>query len=116
MHEAAFAISLLDQVLEQARLHSLSRITEVHVDLGLQLLVIPEALQTAFRAASRDTLAADARLSTKEVPIRAHCRSCASEYPAALDEYRCPNCGRAEAELVAGHEMILVSLEGEREN
>jgi hydrogenase nickel incorporation protein HypA/HybF len=116
VHEASFAISLLDQVLEQARLNSLCRVTELRVDLGVQLLVVPDALRAAFSAAGQDTLARDAKLITREVPIRARCRSCAAEYPAAVDEYRCPNCGLADAELIAGNEMVLMSLEGEKEN
>lgn len=113
MHEAAFAVSLLEQVLGQARMHCLARVTRVRVDLGVQRLVVPEALALAFSAASQDTVAQDAELQLREVALRARCRSCGGEYAAAIDDYQCPSCGQADAELLAGHEVVLMSLEGE---
>ncbi len=116
MHEASIAESLIEQVLDLARLHRLQEVTRVHVEVGVQRLVVPEALELAFQAASEETLAAGARLDLTEVAIRARCQACGNEYDAEIDDYTCPSCGRAQAELIAGDDIVLVSLEGNRED
>jgi len=114
MHEASIAVSLLDQLVDLASENNLRQITRVRVDLGISRLVVPEALELAFAAASQNTVAENALLEMREVGIDARCRSCGFEYPAAVDDYTCPSCGQAKADIIAGNDILLVSLEGER--
>ncbi len=113
MHELAIASALLDQVLEAARKASLRRVIAVEVRCGEARQVVPEALQLAFEAVSASTLAAGAALSIVEVALEARCRHCHRSFRARIDNYVCPGCGRADAELVAGDDIILQSLTGD---
>ena len=116
MHELSIAAALVRQALDVARENNLARIEALEVELGALQQVVPEALDLAFQAESRDTPAAGAVLHLVEVPMRARCRSCGKAYAPDIDCFRCEACGRADPEIVEGRDIILKSLSGpERE-
>ena len=70
------------------------------VEVGVQRLVVPEAMQIAWEAAREGTVAAAASLELVEIPAEARCTACDHAFPPAIDDYRCPACGVAAAEIV----------------
>lgn len=115
MHEFSIATQLLDKVLEAARLHGAARVTAVEVEVGALQLVVPEALQAAFRAASQATPAEGAELRLAEVPAAAVCRPCGRRFAPEVANYVCPQCGQADAEIVEGRGVVLKFIECETE-
>jgi len=112
MHEMSIASALVEQVLRIAAEENLSSIAEIELDVGALQLVVPEALDFAFKAASESTLAQGARLRQKEVPLMVHCRGCGTSYETEIHVYLCPQCGLADVEITAGRDIILRSLSG----
>jgi hydrogenase nickel incorporation protein HypA/HybF len=115
MHEVALANDLVEQILSSVAGRGVARVLEVDLDVGAQRLVVPEALRMAFEAAARGTVAEGARLEIQEVAARAVCGSCGSEFRPGIDCYLCPACGRADARIVEGNDIILQSLSCEAE-
>lgn len=116
MHELSLATALIDQVLAAASLNGLARVEEVEVDVGVLQLVVPEALEAAFAAVSADTIASGAVLKQIEVSARARCRCCGRDYQPEFRIYTCPGCGRADAEILSGRDIILKSISGLEEH
>jgi hydrogenase nickel incorporation protein HypA/HybF len=116
MHEMSLATALIDQVLAAASRSGLARVVEVEVDVGALQLVVAEALEAAFAAVSADTIASGAVLRQIEVPAQARCRCCDREYQPEIHIYTCPVCGRADAEILSGRDIILKSISGHEEN
>ena len=112
MHEMSIATALIEQVLEHVEKNGLARVEEVVIEVGAMQLVVPEALEAAFLALKIDTPAAEAVLRQEEVPIQAKCRSCSRAFQPEMDRFVCPQCGRADAEITAGLDIILKSLSG----
>ncbi len=110
MHEMAIAASLVDSVLAVARKHDALKIEAVELEIGVLQLVVPEALELAFTVAAAGTLADGATLKMVEVPAAARCRACDCGYEPAINDYVCPQCGQADAELVAGNEIVLKNV------
>ena len=72
---------------------------------------ISRALHFCWPSASRDTLCEGARLNIDEVPLTVLCTHCdAVKTPAALYNFRCPDCGRPTPKVLTGREMQLVSI------
>ena len=113
MHEAALVEALIDQLRDEAQRNSISKIIRVQVGLGVQQLVVPEAFHQAFAMASVGSLLNETELILREVPMKAICGNCSQIYYPDLQDYRCPTCGKADAELIEGQEIILQSVEGE---
>jgi hydrogenase nickel incorporation protein HypA/HybF len=113
MHEMAIAASVVEHVLDVARRSGAVRVTVVELEIGALQLVVPEALQMAFEAATQGTLAEGAELKIIFVPAAAECRHCATRFEPHIDNYLCPNCQQADVRLVAGNDILLKSLDCE---
>ncbi|MFW5859224.1 MAG: hydrogenase maturation nickel metallochaperone HypA [Planctomycetota bacterium] len=114
MHEMSIATTLIGQVLHQAAAHDLERVERIRLEIGAQRLVVYEAMRMAFSAVAAGTCAAGAQLELVEIPVRARCRACVTEFAPAIDDYRCPDCGEADVLFIAGDDIVLAALEGER--
>jgi hydrogenase nickel incorporation protein HypA/HybF len=116
MHEFSIASALMQQVLEAAKKNKIDRVQEVEIEVGALQLVVPEALEVAFEALAKDTPIQGARLVQKEKPILARCRGCDKAFSPELGLFTCPQCGKADVEIVAGRDIILLSLSGSAKN
>jgi hydrogenase nickel incorporation protein HypA/HybF len=117
MHEASIAMAAIEQAVEVARQHGASRITRVALRVGALRQVMPEAMKLAFEACAIGTPVEGAELELREEPVVARCRPCGRQFEPDLQaiSFACPQCGRADAELLAGNEIILTSVECEQD-
>lgn len=115
MHEFALMQSLLNIVEEQARANGLVRVTKVKVVVGKMTMALPAAMEMAFQALGRGTLAEGAELEIEEREVRLHCPQCELEFAPELPRLTCPRCGNPAPRLVQGRELYLDYLEGEDE-
>ncbi|MEV0546636.1 hydrogenase maturation nickel metallochaperone HypA/HybF [Nocardia salmonicida] len=111
MHEMAITQSVIDAVCEHA---AGAQVHSVLLEVGVLCAVVPEAMQFCFELAAEDTLAEGARLEIDVVPGRAACRSCGAEF-AVLEPIALCECGSADVEIRAGHELRIRSMEVSRE-
>lgn len=115
MHEMSIAVELVSQVEMSALMNDVNKVNTVSVDIGAMQLVVPEAMVAAFESASEGTCAEGAKLIINEVPAKAKCRSCSNEYVPDIANYTCPECLKADAEIIKGKDIILTSMECESE-
>lgn len=115
MHEFALMQSLFHIIEEQAKAHGLVRVTKVKLVVGKMTMALPAALQMAFQALQRGTLAEGAELEIEEREVRFFCPACEQEFCPELPYAACPHCGQAAPRLVQGRELYLDYLEGDDE-
>lgn len=113
MHELSLAQALADEVERVARQNRLTRVVRVEVDVGVLRQVIPDIMQEAFCQVSDGTMAEGAVLQLHFSPALARCRGCQKHYEPDIDDFRCPGCGRADADVLGGEEFLLKTVEGE---
>jgi hydrogenase nickel incorporation protein HypA/HybF len=112
MHEMSIAEALVRQILRVAQENRLARIDRVELEVGALQLIVPEALDLAFRMAVRDTVAEGAELVQEEIAVEAECRACGHRYEPDPEIFLCDRCGRAEPKILRGRDIILKSLTG----
>lgn len=111
MHELSIAMSLLDVITEKLIQENASSARSITIEVGELSGVVPQALQTAFKTASRGTELADCQLTV--IPVRAEiwCRSCNAACPAhAANDLRCARCNTPADRLIRGRELDVVSI------
>ena len=114
MHELALADALLQQVTRiAAEQPEPVRVVEVEVEVGERMQVVPESLLTAWEAVCLDTPFQGAALRLVERKAQARCRRCAQTYEPPPADCRCPCCGVADPEWIAGDALLLKALECE---
>jgi hydrogenase nickel incorporation protein HypA/HybF len=110
MHEMSIAEGILQTVLAAAKQSGARRVERIELSVGQMRLVVPEALEMAWRAVSEGTIAAGAAMDVTEVPLAARCRHCDRQFAPRIDDYLCPGCGQADVEITAGDDIILTSI------
>ena len=110
MHEFAIVESLLGQVRATMRENGLVGVSLVEVEAGELRQVIPDVLQFAFSQSVADTELEGARLKISVSEARAECRGCGQTFRPQLNDFRCPQCGVADAHVIQGEHIILTSL------
>jgi hydrogenase nickel incorporation protein HypA/HybF len=111
MHELAVCQALLDEVQRIAREKHAERVAAVRVRVGALAGVEPELLRRAYEVARAGTLAEGAALDIEDAPVRVYCPRCRTESAARVQRLVCGACGEWRTEVVAGDELLLMSVE-----
>jgi len=111
MHELVLSESIVDLVAECARQEGVARVTRVTVEIGVAAAVDPTALQFCFSITAAETVAAEAELVIKPIPLIVRCEACGTEHAPATLVTSCPSCGGFARQILAGREMRVVSFD-----
>lgn len=122
MHELALSKAIVNAALRHAKNRP---VTTVRVRVGTLRQAVPDSIQFYFEIVARGTLCDGACLEQRRVSARLRCRHCREEWdptpkPAEREEdllpaprFRCPACGEGEADVVAGDELVVESIDVE---
>lgn len=111
MHELSVCQGLLRQVKQIALEHRATAVEKIYLQIGPLAGVEPALLQAAFPLASAGSLAAQAQMVIRAMPIRVHCRRCHADTEASLNNLTCADCGDWETELLSGDELLIERIE-----
>ena len=116
MHELSICASLLGQVMRVADEQRARRIISITVRIGPFAGVESELLESAYPIASTGTLAAGSTLIIEHAEVRVLCRECGALSDVQCKRLLCGRCGSWRVQLQSGDELLLVSIELERDN
>lgn len=111
MHETAIVEGLMRILEQQAARHRAGRILVVRVKVGRLRAVEPAQLSACFDMFAEGTVAEGAKLAIEEVPVRAACRACGTEFEVPRYRFECPGCGGGDVEVVQGQELYIESFD-----
>ena len=111
MHELSIAQSIVDIVIEQMKIHSLSRVESVMLRIGVLRGIVVDSLNFGFDVTVRETPMEGAKLVVETVPIRGRCITCNQEFTIGhwLDD--CPFCNSHTVEITSGKELEIAGIE-----
>lgn len=108
MHELSLCGAIIDTATAKARGRAVRRID---VRIGHLRQVVPETLQFCWTMRTEGTAFAGCELAITHVPARVVCRDCAATTVLEHPVLRCDTCGETAVDLVAGEELLVVSME-----
>jgi hydrogenase nickel incorporation protein HypA/HybF len=112
MHELSIAISMIDQITEEAENRGGLEVEAVHLKLGVFSGVDKEALLFAYDLACEGSRLEGSRLVIETIPLIIYCSACQKDRtPPSLYQLSCPECGSPGQKIVSGREIEVVSLE-----
>jgi hydrogenase nickel incorporation protein HypA/HybF len=111
MHETAIVEGLMRILEQQAARHGVTGVSRVNVKVGRLRAVEPRQLIACFEMFAEGTLAEGAMLAIDEVPVRARCKTCSTEFEVPRYRFECPGCGGGDVEVVQGQELYIESFE-----
>lgn len=110
MHELSIALSMIEQVEEEAAKRGGS-VEAVHVRLGALSGVDVQALRFAYDLAREGTRLAAARLEIEFVPLLVYCPRCGRTRAPAPHRIACPFCVTPEQQILQGKELEVRGFE-----
>lgn len=111
MHEVGLMQNVLDAAIERAREEGAQHIRVVEMRVGEASGVVLESLELAFDVVKKGTIAEDAKLQVKNVPVVCYCSNCQIEFTPVDLLYECPQCHHISGEVRHGKEFELAFLE-----
>lgn len=112
MHEFSLVAALMEQIELVAEDHQFSQVTQVHVQIGALRQVVPEMMQTAYKATSENTIAEGSTLALTETQIVAECLDCGEKFAPTIHDFQCPACASTRVKILEGQDFTLMSLNG----
>ena len=106
MHEAAVAESILNIALKIAEENDAKKIREVGLKIGEMAGIEVEALTLSFDVLKTGTVAENAALKIKKIPIRAKCNKCGKIFIVERYNFFCPECDGILI-LESGRELLV---------
>lgn len=111
MHEFSICRGLLDQVAAIAREHRARAVVSMRLGVGPLAGVEPGLLDRAFSVARCGTIAESAELIVETSRVEVRCRACARVSEVRANRLSCAHCGDFRTDVIAGDELILISVE-----
>ena len=111
MHEMAIAEGILNIALDYAEKNRAKKIQEIGLLLGEMSGVETDALEFSFHMIAKGTMASEAELAIRKVPLRGKCNQCGKEFHIGHYDFRCPECKDGVLTLLSGREMQVEYLE-----
>ncbi len=114
MHELSVCQGMLSQVSAIAAEHGASGVSLVKVQIGPLSGVEPQLLAQAFRIATAGTIADGATLEVETLPVKVRCEQCGATSEVAMNRLLCGECGDYHTQVISGDELLLASVELEK--
>ena len=115
MHEMSLLRPTVDLVLEECERAGVTRVSAVHLSIGVLRDVIEDYMEGLFQHLARGTAAAGAKLVIKRIPAVVICNECATPFPIdvhAAATWTCPHCGaHKNYRLYSGNEFKVDRIE-----
>ncbi|AFQ42932.1 hydrogenase maturation nickel metallochaperone HypA [Desulfosporosinus meridiei] len=113
MHEMSLMGGVFEVIEQTISQHNVKKVIQVKLKVGELTNAEPDALQMAFEAYSKDTIAEGAELIIERVRVIARCSNCQKEFSVKSMFFLCPNCENSNIKIICGEELLLESLEVE---
>ena len=110
MHELSIAMSIVEIATEYAIKDKADQVLEIEIEVGTLSGVIPEALELAMEAATRNTICEAAKWKINIINAKMVCPDSEKVIPTESLVDPCPVCGAFGHELTQGKELRLKSL------
>ncbi len=113
MHEYSIINNLLEQCDMYARQNNALCVDKVIVSVGKHSAIDSSLLKSAFETFKLESeFCQNAILVIKKQNIKLECKDCKAQFePKSLNYSNCAKCGSRNVEIIAGKDILLLSLE-----
>lgn len=115
MHEMTLVSSVVNIVLDECEGKGILAVTSVHLTIGDARDVVDEMVPGLFRHLARGTIAENAEIVIRHVPVTVRCNQCGKIFPINVrDEasWSCPRCGAwRDYKMFSGVEFLVDGIE-----
>ncbi len=113
MHELSITQGILDIAAKKAGEAGAKRVARINIVTGELSGIVDDCVEFYFDFLSKDTVAAQAKLSFQHPPTQLRCRKCTNVFTPGDLDWTCPRCREKAVEIISGRECYVESIEVE---
>ncbi len=111
MHEMSYIAEMVSLAANIAKENNARKVKRIEIQIGKTSGVMPYYMYKYYPEASKGTVLEGAELICEEVPVKAFCEECESDYyPDKQFRYLCPYCGGRRARIIEGKGVVLKNV------
>ena len=111
MHEMSYISRMVALAIDVAKENNAKSVKSIIVQIGKTSGVMPYYMYKYYPEAAKGTILEGAELVCEEVPVKALCEECGSEYyPSSENRYLCTACGGRKAHIIEGKGVTLKNI------
>jgi hydrogenase nickel incorporation protein HypA/HybF len=111
MHELSVTESILEIVLRHANQAGAKRVMKIDLVIGQLASIVDDSVQFYWELIAKDTLAENAVLQFRRIPLSMHCLDCQNQFEPGGDQFACPACGGNRLQITTGREFYVESID-----
>ena len=114
MHEMSLVRSIVNIVLEECAGKGITKVEGIDLVVGQLHDMIDAYVPDLFRYLARGTIAAEAEVTVRRVPLNVRCHECGDIFPIDVRDpatWSCPRCGaNKKYRVFSGDELYIESI------
>lgn len=110
MHELGIISSMVKTIEQIVQEQGLTQVQKLVLEVGELSGVVPRYMEECYPAAVYKTFMQDTVLELETVPGIVRCRTCGREFNAMQQDFRCPQCGGEDLEILSGNDVIIKEI------
>ena len=110
MHELGIISSMVKTIEQIVQEQGLTQVQKLVLEVGELSGVVPRYMEECYPAAVYKTFMQDTVLELETVPGIVRCRTCGREFNAMQQDFRCPQCGGENLEILSGNDVIIKEI------
>ncbi len=112
MHEMGIALQIIEIASASIPKSDVPvRVEKVNLKVGKMAAIVSDSLRFCFDIAVKDSLLSGAKLHIEEVPVRARCKECETEWTIHEPVFQCQQCRSGKLDIISGRELNIESIE-----
>ena len=111
MHEFGVTQAAFEAALDRAEESSASKITDVHLAIGVVSSIERESIRMYWAEIAQDTIAERAVLHFRSVPVECRCADCSHVFSVESNLYSCPSCGSVQVRAIDDEYLALEAID-----
>jgi hydrogenase nickel incorporation protein HypA/HybF len=113
MHELSITENILEIALRHAKQANAKKINTIYLAIGELASIIDDSVQFYWDIVAKDTIAEEAVLNFKRIPVTLQCQVCSMRFSPNEDDFSCPDCDSNNIKVVSGNEFYLDAIDVE---
>jgi hydrogenase nickel incorporation protein HypA/HybF len=111
MHELSVTENILEIALRHAQEADARQIVNIYLVIGQLASIVDDSVQFYWDLIAKDTIAEQACLHFRRIPVEFECLSCGHRFHPADGDLLCEQCGSAQMIILTGEEFFIEAID-----
>lgn len=110
MHELGVISAMVKTIEDIIHEQGYTEVQKLVLEVGELSGIVPHYMEVCYPAAVYKTFMENSVLELETIPGIVRCRDCQNEFNAMAHDFKCPDCGSQNMEILSGNDVIIKEI------